>query len=409
MNRKFVNKLALIPAIMMMVFVVGCNKIEYTDLADPAYLRVFNDLNYTLNMQDKDNKYPSLCMIIDPVLDASGLPTGGRVVGDFLDKREPYAPPYPSHVGNSASVQNPEYPGKESVLVGPVLNGFDLSSWAQVPAGKLRIVFYYRPYNNTPFFNLDESLKRDVVVDTTITLGVKEVYTLHVLQKDFITKKNGILLRQENFEKLSLSDSLAYVNFYNYSAKGFAEADYSLKPQGSNLVSFKSGIKERMNVYLTLYNGQIEPTKATILPSYRGKFMGTVERNTESNRVSPYYSFPLWAAAGSNGITTDLWQRFEFLAPELDVFENPYKDAPGNVSQTFANYASANCLLNGKTRINSGSSYLTNGYLLPNLLVNVHSGTNNPQTFATVSTIEVVNSNVYLTTIQRKYPVPIYK
>ncbi|AYL93842.1 hypothetical protein [Mucilaginibacter celer] len=408
MNRKFATAFMLVPALLMLLLVAACNKIEYTQIKEPAYLRVFNDLNYTQNMDNKNNKYPSLCMIINPVFDAKGIPTGGQIVGDFLDKREPYAPPYPSHAGNSSSVQNPEYPGKEPVLVGPILNGFDLSSWAQVPSGKLRVVFYYRPYNSAPFFSLDESLKHDLLADTTIDLSTKEVYTLHVLQKDFITKKTGLLLRQENFYKLSLSDSLVYVNFYNYSAKGFAEADYSLKPQNVSLASFRSGIKDRMNVFLTLYDGQTNPTSAPIVTGYNGNYLCSINRNTDSGEVSPYNQFPLWASAGTDGIKTDVWQRFEFLVPGLDIVSNPYSKTNIGTSQTYANYASVNCLLNGKVTI-GGNFYLSNGVFLPNLLVSLHSGVNNPQTFATVNTIEVVNSNIYLTTIQRKYPVPIYK
>lgn len=408
MKTRFLTALALIPAVILLAFVAGCNKIEYTKIDDPAYLRVFNDLNYAQNLTNKNSKYPSLVMIIDPVLDGSGMPTGGAIVGDYLDKRDPYAPPYPSHAGNSSSVQNPEYPGKESVLVGPILNGFDLSSWAQIPSGRHRFMFLYRPYNSIPFFQLDQSLKRDVVADTTIDFGAKEVYTMHVLQKDFNTQKNGVLLRQENFHKLPLSDSLAYVNFYNYSSKGFVEADYSLKPGNFTLRTFKSGVRENMNIFLTLYEGQAAPVSATILPNFYGKYLGTLTRNTESNAVATYYAYPLWASRNANGIRTDIWQRIEFLAPGLDVFDNSYRSANSGGPLTYGNYASMNCILNGKVDINGGS-YLSNGYMQPNMLVNVHSGVNNPQTFATVSTVEIVNSNVYLTTVQRKYPVPIYK
>lgn len=388
----------------LLVF-TGCRKVDYTLIDQPAYLRVFNDLNYAQSMDAKDTKYPSLCMIINPVLDAGGMPTGGEIVGDFLDKRDPYAPPYPSHVGNSTSVQNPEYPGKEDVLVGPILNGFDLSSWAQMPSGKLRIMFLYRPFNTTPFFQLDEKLKHDVLVDTTITLTAKEVYTLHVLQKDFVTKKTGILLRQENFHKLPLSDTMAYVNFYNYSAKGFWQADYSLKPQAASLRSFKYGVKDTMNIFLTLYKGQANPASASFIQNYRGKYLGTVMRDPDANTVSPYYDFPLWADVGSNGIRTDIWQRLEFLVQGLDISDNPYGQS--SVSNTYANYAAAYCLLNGKVQIGGGSP-LSSGVPLPNLLVSLHSGTDNPRTFATVSTVEIVNSYVYLTTIQRKYPAPVY-
>lgn len=401
MKNKSVIVVALMP-LLLLAATTGCNKIKYTQIDEPAYLRVFNDLLYTQSIENKSGRYPALCMIIDPVFDAGGLAAGGQVVGDFLDRRDPYAPPYPSHAGNSSSVQNPEYPGKELVLAGPVLNGFDLSSWAQIPAGRHRFLFLYRPYNSTPFFQLDTSLRHDVLVDTTLELSVKEVYTLHVLQSDFITGKNGALLRQEQFHKLPLSDSLAYVNFYNYSAKGFVEADDRLKPKGLKLGSFKYGVKDRMNIFMTLYEGQNETEGGTALSNYRGKYLGQLLRNAESSAVAPYYNFPLWASRNANGINTDIWQRFEFLTPGLDVLDK------ANLNLTSGNYAAINCLRNGMAEFNGGNP-LVSGYMLPNMLVNVHSGTNNPQTFATVNTVEIVNNNVFLTTVQRKYPVPVYQ
>eukprot|EP01133_Synstelium_polycarpum_P019222 gene19222-23030_t len=359
-------------------------------------------------MENMNSLYPSLCMIIDPVLDADGIPTGGKVVGDFLDKREAYAPPYPSHVGNSTSVQNPEYPGKENVLVGPILNGFDLSSWAQVPSGKLRIMFLYRPHTSTPFFELETKLKKNVLIDTTINLSAKEVYTLHVLQKDFKTKRNGLLLREESFHKLPLSDSLAYINFYNYSANGFFQADISQKPQEipgtDRLGLFITGVKDSMNVFLSLFERQTGNVLSPVVKNYNSKYLGTVVRNNETNKVNPYYSFPLWADPKSDGIRTDIWQNLEFLGLGLDIANRPNIKSPGN-------YACVYFLLNGKSLPPAPlASFIgLNGIPRPNLLVSLHSGLNNPQTFATVSTLEIINSNVYLTTVQRKYPTPIYK
>jgi len=380
----------------------GCVKVEYSKIDDPAYLRVFNNLNYVQNLATKDSKVPFFCMFINPVVDASGMPISAEIVGDFLDQRDAYAPPYPSHIGSSTSVNNPEYPGKENVLVGPILNGFDLSSWAQVPSGKIRIMFAYRPKNTVPFFQLENGLKKDIMIDTTINLTNKEVYTLHLLQKDFVTKRNGILLRQENFHKLALSDSLAYVNFYNMSAKGFWEADDSLKPEDWKLRSFQGGMKEDMNVFLSLYESQADLNhKGPTVPGFKGKYLTNVKLNTQTPAVSPYVSFPLWASKSANGIKTDIWQRFDFFVPGMDITNNPFYD--GNISNG-GNWVSVNCLLNGQVRLASND----NGAILPNLLVNIHSGKNNPATFATVNTIEVVNGRVYLTTIQRKYAPPIY-
>jgi hypothetical protein len=392
----------LLMAIGIVLFASGCVKVEYSKIEDPAYLRVFNNLNYVQTLGSKDDKVPFLCMLINPVVDESGMPLSAGIVGDFLDQRDPYAPPYPSHTGTSTSVNNPEYPGKENVLVGPILNGFDLSSWAQVPSGKVRVIFAYRPKNTVPFFQLESRLKKDILIDTTIILTSKEVYTLHVLQKDFATKRTGVLLRQEIFQKLPLSDSLAYVNFYNMSAKGFWEADASLKPDNYLLGSFKGGMKDEMNVFLSLFESQTElsHTGATV-PGFKGKYFADVKLNNSTGVVNPYSSFPIWSGKTANGISTDMWQRFDFFVPGMDISNNPFYDSEPN---TGGNWVSVNCLLNGKVNLLSND----NGTKLPNMLVNIHSGKNNPATFATVNTIEVVNGNVYLTTIQRKYAPPIY-
>ncbi len=388
--------------LLLLMGIVGCTKVEYTQIEEPAYLRVFNNLNYVQTLNSKDEKVPFFCMLINPTEGPDGTLSGAEIVGDFLDKRDAYAPPYPSHIGSNTSVNNPEYPGKKNVLVGPVLNGFDLSSWAQVPSGKLRVVFAYRPKNTVPFFQLESHLRKDILIDTVISLDSKEVYTLHLLQTDFVKKEHGVLLRQENFHKLGLSDSLVYVNFYNMSAQGFWQADATLKDDDSKLASFKSGIKDEMNVFLSLHeNESVLSHREPTIAGFNGKYITEVKRNTSSSAVSPYISFPLWASSKADGVKTSMWQRFDFFVPGMDPTKNPFYTGERN---TGANWAVVNCLRNGKVSLTSGD----NGTLLPNLLVNIHSGKDNPKTFATVNTLEVVNGRIYLTTIQRKYAPPIY-
>lgn len=389
--------------LIALLLITGCSKVDYVKVDSPAYLRVFNNLNYEKTLDGKDQEVPFLAMLIDPVMDEKGMPVSTAILGDFLDQRAPYAPPYPSHIGNSTSVNNPEYPGKEDVLVAPVLNGFDLSSWAQIPSGKHRIVFMFRPKNSVPFFNLESRLKTKVLIDTTIVLDEKEVYTLNVLQKDYQSKKNGVLLRHENFYKLPLSDSLVYVNFYNLSAKGYWEADYTEK--GANIGSkgaLGDGIRDRMNVFYSLYR---KSSTASVLSNYSGKYLGEIKRNTGEPDVSPYYSFPLFADPLSNGIYTDIWQRLDLLAPGMDPSSKPYT---GTQQMTDNNWAPISCFSNGTVPVD----YIRgdeNYVLLPNMIVNIHSGIYNPRSFATVNTIEIVNGKAYLTTIQRKYAAPIYK
>lgn len=395
MRIRFIHCLA---AAMWLLAAPACSKVDYTKVENPAYLRVFNNLNYTVGLANKDEQRPFLTMLIDPVLDKDGMPISAAITGDFLDQRNPYAPPYPSHVGSSTSVNNPEYPGKENVLVGPVLNGFDLSSWAQVPSGSHRFMFLYRPTNTIPFFELEPSLKKKVLLDTVIQLDEREVYTMHILQQDFKTKQNGVLLRKENFHKLPLSDSLLYVNFYNYSAEGFWQADNNLKKAQPSRHLLQWGIKDEMNIWCSLFNtdGLESP-----IPGYLYNYMTTVYRDTKSGKVTPYNSIPLFADALSDGIHTTMWQRFSVMAPGLHPRNNPFND---NAENTYCSYGVISCFGNGLT----GPNNERNIYLLPNMIVNIHSGTHNPRSFATVNTIEIVNGYAYLTTVQRKYPPPVY-
>ncbi|MGN5954036.1 hypothetical protein ACP6L2_05405 [Sphingobacterium lactis] len=353
-----------------------------------------------------DHTYPYLCMIVNPKFDESGMPIGGEIIGDNIDKRNIYAPPYPTHVGNSTTVHNPEYPGKENVLVGPILNGFDLSSWAQIPSGKKRFLFMFRPKNSTPFFELDDKLKRMVLLDTTLELKSKEVYTMNILQKDFGKKKYDVILRQENFHKQAFSDSLVYVNFYNYSSNGFFEAPKALKNINEKMGMLKDGIKDDLNIYLSLYRDTTDLNRSPIYRNYRSVFLGNVKRNLENNNPAVYYNFPVWADTSANGIYTNTWQRLEFLLPGMDISSHPYAflSSSGN---SHGNYFTANFIKNGDVVIHASAHY-ANGIVLPNLLINIHSGEHNPKTFASVNTLEIINNLLYLTTIQRKYPAPKY-
>lgn len=405
MKKQLLLLISLITAGVLLF--TGCVKVDYTKINDPAYLRVFNNLPYQLSMDVKDAKVPYFCMIINPTFDGAGKVTGGQIIGDFLDVRDRYAPPYPSHIGSSTSVNNPEYPGKENVLVGPIVNGYDLSSWAQVPSGKLRVMFLYRPKNSVPYFKLDASLQGDAMVDTTLEFSAREVYTMHLLQEKYTdAKSNKLLLRHENFIKLPLSDSLNYVNFYNYSSQGFLEYDDDKKTQPNRLNSFMYGVKDRMDVYLTLYPDQDEDPairynlQARALPGYRGNYVTTVERNITSNAPNPYISFPLFPNKAENRITTKSWQTFDFFAPGYTPSNNPFfaSDYRNN-----GNWSQLNCLKDGSVYVQQYSALS-----VPNTVINIHSGKNNPQSFASVNTIEIVNGAAYLMTIQRKYPAPEY-
>jgi hypothetical protein len=392
----------------MLIFVLSlslsCSKIEFKKMESPAYLRVFNNLRFKLTVENKEQSLSVLTMLIDPVFDTEGLPVSAATTGDFLITRDTYAPPYPSHIGNSVDVFNPEYPGKEKVMAAPILNGYDLSSWAQVPSGQKRVLFYFRPKSQVPFFNLEARFRTSPVIDTVLSLEEKEVYTLNVLQKDFETKKNGLLLRKEVFHKLPLADSLVYVNFYNMSAKGYVEAPSAYKPSPIYYHSdMAQGVRNEMKVYYTLSEKKGSYQWNNPLQSHDRVYMTTMKRNTESPETSTYYHFPLFAKQNGKVVESSLYQFFYFLAPGYDINQVPWGAySTGNDGR----YTFLTCYLNGKVDPSEGSAQI--GTLIPNLIATTHSGEHNPRSFGTVNTIEIVNGDAYLTTVQRVFAPPTY-
>lgn len=411
---------------------LSCQKIEYTEMDNPAYLRVFNGLNLPDILETGVvDSLPYLCMLINPEYDDTGMPIGAEIVGDFLDRRARYAPPFPQHIGASTSVDNPEYPGKEPVLVGPVLNGFDLSSWAQVPAGDMEVLFMYRPKNAVPFFDLSKEQRSDICAKGSFTLEVGEVYTMQVLFADFETRSREIALREEVFHKMALSDSLVYVNFYNYSAAGYNDAEATLKiPKGKvKRHLFEGGVRDTMDIYMSLMQGQdfVFYSQGVVIrdaefasSTYSHKFLYSLQRDLRAREVAPYFSFPLRISQDDGSVYTDLWQRFYLIAPGMGILptQNPYSEygiysiadnyTGGPYVDPKGNFATINCVLNGPILFTGQAQDYHTGVNTPNLIINTHSGRDNPRSFASVNTFEVINGEVYLMALQRKYAPPIY-
>lgn len=387
----------------------ACAKIDFKTVKEPAYLRVFNNLRFKVTIQNQDEALSTLTMLINPVYGADGLPVSAATMGDFLVTRPAYAPPYPSHIGNSLDKYNPEFPGKERVIAGPILNGFDLSSWAQVPSGKMRIAFYVRPKSEVPFFDLEARYRTAPLIDTTLDLQAGEVYTLHALEKDFDTKEKGVLLRQEIFHKLALADSLVYVNFYNMSARGFWQADRSRKPEDVNTLVkgtywgdiLGQGVRDEMNVYCSVYDDRAQGP--TPLPSFTKLFLTHLLRNNESSAAAPYYSLPLLTGTMANTARSPFYQKFFLLAPGFDFRDDEQAGGVESDNQ----YAFFTCFSNGNGQTSPGGN-LNWGAMLPNLIVTTHSGIYNPRSFGTVNSIEIVNGSVHLITVQRVYAPPVY-
>lgn len=413
----------ILPLSLLLCF--GCQKTKFNTLLNPAYIRVFNSLNYLVTVMNKDQPQPFLTMIIDPETDGKGNITGGKTIGDFLDKRAPYAPPYPDNAGNT-SYKNTEYPGSAKVLVGPILNGIDLSSWAQITSGTHRFVFYTRPINPTPFFQLAETDRQNKIVDTTVTLTAGDVYTMEILQssvKDTVPMPITFYFRKEVFTTTPFDDQQLYVNFYNLSAQGYAAANPGISPAGYSSFGDASNtgaaLGDTMNIYYSLFQPDAKyPVAAgampatNLIPGYNNRYLGTLIRS-QSSGVAPYYSIPLFAAPDTTGgILSQEWELFTFLRP--DLFPQPgLLAAPGSLDQAnplFGAVGCSNISADGKGSYGAAPRDYNNDWLasewLPNLIKYTASGPYIQRSFSSISSIEIINNQAYLMSVQRTYAPP---
>jgi hypothetical protein len=370
------------------LWMTACRKTDYPLVNSPAYVRVFNCLTYNVTIDNKDAPAPYLTMLIDPKLDAKGIPVGAAITFDFLKTRGPLAMPYPD-AGNTSLWQT-EFPGTAKVAVGPIVNGFDLSSYGEIASGTHRFMFVTRPFSSDPFYTLNDDTRKNVIVDTTITLTNGEIYTMNVVQRSVYTQKAGIYLRNEQFTKIPFSDSSVYVNFYNISAEGFS----STYLYSSN--AYNRNLHDSMSVYLALYNSNRQ-----IVSGYNNMFLCNMIRSQQTD-VHPYYSFPLFPdTINSHGniYAGQQSQAFTFFAVGRPIDYNFF----GTNSESYGLYSIATVGPVAPVPI-----YNLQGDINTGLAVTTRSGIYNPRTFATVNTIEYINGNMYLTTLQRRYDPPIY-
>lgn len=295
---------------ILLLLLTGCYKYErLPDVQDAAYLRVFNSIPYSVDVLHAGQAPPFLCMLIDPEFDEQGIPSGGAIEGDFLATRDPFSASYSMNAGtgldagnggyagtdgrggltNRVTNSNPEYPGKLRVRTAPSMNGFDLSAWAQVPAGKHRIVFVVRPEDNTAFRQLPALKRKWVLVDTVLELKSGEIQTLNVLTTDRDKNQYGVSLRQEQFVKRSFDPGQLYVTFYNLSGKRPFLASDSKYPDYS---FFKDTIAIKYTYYI--FNDNFEDLKGNIykpLPQSNNVYLTTLYRQTAPEQ-SPFLALP---------------------------------------------------------------------------------------------------------------------
>jgi len=232
----------LIYAAIGMTGLTGCKKYAEAPLMkDPAYIRVFNNLTTTVDFLHSQQVAPFLTFLADPAVDAAGVPSDAAVTGDFLGARQFYSLSAPINEANSSlATVNPggnsgpvvtnmnyEYPGNAHVLAAPVINGLDLSAWAQFPSGKHRILFVVRPSNNIAFSNLSATVRSNILIDTTIDFQKGEVYTMEVVSRDIDNAKYGLYVRKEQFIHQAFETNKLYAAMVNLSGKLPASAAVS--------------------------------------------------------------------------------------------------------------------------------------------------------------------------------------
>lgn len=404
----------LLAACLVLMLFCNCRKSEYNKVENPAYLRVFNTLNYIIDISTKGKPVPFLLMVIDPQFDNDKNLTGGRMIGDFLDTRAVYAPPTSNAA--STSYKNTEFPGTLKIPIAPIINGIDLSSWAQVPSGSHRFVFYTRPLNAIPFFDLPlhERKLQKVLADTVLDLQEGEVYTMNVLEKSVNTPELSTLvyLRNEKFPKMAFADSLLYLNFYNLSAAGYVEAH----PEASrNILGYNhatgTAIKNYVNIYYhlftndvpypyTLENGQTPRIGSNPIAGHSNIPLQGLQLS-HSPEVSLYSTIPLFAGKDTtNGIFSSQYTSLTVIPPGGGTGSNIFSPDNGLV------IALCNESDEGRVQIWTGGPSHAKGFLLPNLIRQAASGKYRQRSFATVSSIEFINNKLYMMSVQKVYPPP---
>lgn len=393
-----------------LLFIVSCRKSEYNFVDQPAYLRVFNTLKYKVDLSTKGKPVPFLIMIIDPEFDSNNTLIGGKVKGDFLDVRNKYSSP----TANAASsdYKNKEYPGSLKIPVAPVINGFDLSNWAQVPSGTHRFIFCTRPQNAIPFFELPEKTRKEQIIlaDTTLELIQGEVYTMNLLEKEYNADKlvTNVYLRKEIFQKLAFSDSMNYVNFYNLSSNGFVEAH----PEGNESDGTGAGtgtaIKNEVNLFFsllkndvgfpfTIINNERPRLGENLVEGYQDIPLKTLRRSQDPE-VTPYNIIPLFVGRDtSNRTMSTYWMKLKVVPPGGGVGVQGEGKSPAE--------GMVLCLSNFSDEGRYIPSYL-NGFYLPSIIRQVATGKHKQKSLPTISSIEFINKEIYMTSVMKVYPAP---
>ncbi len=384
--------------ILMFFLFFSCHKFnEITNVGSPSYLRVFNSLTYSFSPRNKDSPAPFLVFLLDPPPPINGVYSNqAKIVGDFIDQRDPFSSSYPSKAGNIGILRNKDWPGKQNVLTAPMINGFDLSAWGEIPSGSHRIVFLGRPQSDTAYANLPPSERTSVIADTMINFIPGGVYTLEAVLFDEYAQKTGVYAREENFTKNSFSADKNYFSFYNLSSKNPV-------PPTDKPYYFSSSVdlyytQTTTNCYNTQTNGTIayDCLNAVKDPSYDQVYFRSV--NQLFQQVAPFDSIPIAKQSafiypnGNYRATSSLpYHVFQItpqgIYPSVNSFNLVCASSfPNRLPDYFASQ--------------QGNVITTPFQILPSFNLITTDGIQN-QVFSTVNIIELVNNQAFLMQISR--------
>lgn len=400
-------------------FMSGCKKYAITpSLKEPAYIRVFNDLNNPVNVLNSQQAAPFLTFLMDPKIDANGVPTDAAVIGDYLGTRQLFSLSYPINEANSSKgnqliseassapqleppltyPENYEYPGNAHILSASFINGFDLSAWAQAPSGKHRIMFIQRPQTSTDFKNLSATQRGKILLDTTVNFEKGAVYTLEVVSRDLDNGKYGLYIRQEQFIHQSFQDDKIYVGFTNLSGKTPIAGKY-----GSGFFfSDKTNINYSYNI-LDDTRSDIYSHAYKLYPGYDNNYYTTL--TTKMDTSISYLTLPLLPQNSFfyQGLVRTYINGDNFSYTEGNYGSFPYFSfALSNADFPSGAKFQLNCAADPNTINNYDPNNSQATSFTPNLNLVVNTG-NTYHIYSTLNIMELVYDRVYLMQIQRGF------
>ncbi|NSL85899.1 hypothetical protein ECE50_003590 [Chitinophaga sp. Mgbs1] len=407
------HRITWLTAILPLVLLLGsCYKYAERDPVEtPAYLRVFNSVAVMPDALQGTAVASFFTFLMDPETDAAGIPLKAAVMGDFLTTRQLYSTSVPLNSGNSSEGQyvidkfgrriysttplNYEYPGNAKVLTAAVINGFDLSAWAQITSGKHRIVFVSRPKNSIAFPELSKEIRSQVLIDTVVDFSQGEVYTMQILCRDLEKNQYGLYVRNEQFTHQQFDDKKIYVGFLNLSGA----------PTRQMQMGMEAAFPQKIRISYSYKQQELQGTLPVPMAGYNNNYYTTLTE--KMNTGISYLTLPLLPRASFfekdtlrsysrvdlryTGLVTLPHAEFYFEDADRPGFKMPPVQYSADPS-VYNIYRYSSFLTDRQTDIN----------VAPVLNLITSSG-NKYHISATVNIMEIIYDRIYMMQVQRGF------